>query len=122
MNYLYILGCIIFTVYGQLIIKHRLASHPPLPGDFSEKMIAVIKLLFDPFIASGLFAAFIAALLWIVALSKFELSFAYPMMSFSFVLVSIFSFLLFNEVMSVYKILGLILIMSGIFILNLHAK
>ncbi len=122
MNYLYILGCIGFTVYGQLIIKHRLTYHPPLPVEFSEKMIAVIKMLFDPFIASGLFAAFIAALLWIVALSKFELSFAYPMMSFSFVLVSIFSFLLFNEVMSVYKILGLILIMSGIFILNLHAK
>jgi uncharacterized membrane protein len=75
-----------------------------------------MKLLVDPFIFSGFASAFIASLFWMAALSKFELSFAYPFMSLSFVLVFILSVFLFNDSVTLYKVVGLVLIVLGIVI------
>ena len=47
-------------------------------------------------------------------LSKFEISYAYPFMSFAFILVTVSSYFLFNESLSVYKVLGLLIIITGI--------
>ncbi len=116
MNYLYILGTIVFTVYGQLILKWRIADYGELPVPFIDKVIFLIKLVIDPFILSGFLSAFIASLFWMAAMTKFDLSFAYPFMSASFVLVFVFSMLLFNEPFSFDKALGLFFIVMGIII------
>src|SRR5512137_501177 len=97
-KYIYILGTIVFTVYGQLILKWRLSQCGDLPNAIHEKMLALFKLLIDPFILSGFLSAFFAALCWMVTLTKFELSYAYPFMGSTFVLVLLLSGLLFQEV------------------------
>ena len=116
MNFLYIIGTVVFTVYGQLILKWRITDYGALPVPFMDKAAFLIKLLFDPFILSGFLSAFIASLFWMGAMTKFDLSFAYPFMSASFVFVFLFSMLLFNEPFSIHKVLGLFCIVIGIII------
>lgn len=116
MGYLYIAGTILFTVYGQLILKWRIVKYGALPNGLSEKIVFLLKLLFDPFIFSGFAAAFIASFFWMAAMTKFEVSYAYPFMSGAFVLVFIFSAILFQEVVTWQKIIGLLLIVTGIII------
>lgn len=116
MGYFYILGTILFTVYGQLILKWRIEKYGSLPDLFSEKLLFLIKLLFDPFIFSGFVAAFVASLFWMAAMTKFDVSYAYPFMSGAFVLVFILSAIFFHEPVSWQKVLGLLLIVSGILI------
>lgn len=115
-NYLYIFGCIAFTVYGQLILKWRITQKGNLPVELTEKLKFLAKALFDPFIISGFFAAFIASLFWMAAMTKFELSTAYPFMSLAFVLVLLFSAILFREPITLGKILGMALICAGIIV------
>ena len=116
MGFQYIFGCIFFTVYGQLILKWRIGNYGALPDDAEGKLRFVVQVLFDPFILSGLAAAFLASVFWMAAMTKFDLSYAYPFMSLSFVLVMILSGLLFRESVDVYKITGLALIVVGIFV------
>lgn len=117
MGYLYIAGCIAFTVYGQLIIKSRMATKGALPEGVADKIAFLLHALFgDPFMLSGFAAAFAASLFWMAAMTKFELSFAYPFMSLAFVLVFGFSVLLFGETVSAGKVVGLGLIVSGILV------
>lgn len=116
MGYFYIFGTMFFTVYGQLILKWRILNYSSMPENFSQKLIFLFKLLFDPFIFSGFASAFIASFFWMAAMTKFELSFAYPFMSGAFVLVFIFSVFLFHEVVTWQKILGLSFIVLGIII------
>lgn len=117
MGYFYIFGTIFFTVYGQLILKWRMSAlGGSLPNDFLDKILFLFKLVFDPFIFSGFASAFIASFFWMAAMTKFELSYAYPFMSGAFVLVFILSVLFFNEVVSWQKILGLGFIVLGIII------
>lgn len=116
MGYFYIIGTIFFTVYGQLILKWRISNYGALPAETYEKIIFLFKLLFDPFIFSGFASAFIASFFWMATMTKFELSYAYPFMSTAFVLVFLLSVFLFNETVTLYKILGLLFIVLGIFI------
>jgi uncharacterized membrane protein len=112
-DYVYILATIVFTVYGQLILKWRIAKLGALPPEMLAKLKFVIFLLFDPAIFSGFFAAFLASLAWMAAMTKFDLSHAYPFMSLNFVLVLAMSGWLLNEPVTLQKILGVALIIAG---------
>jgi len=114
--YFYILATLLFTVYGQLILKWRIAYYGTLPVSLADKVIFFSKLLLDPFIISGFVAAFVAALCWMATMTKFDLSYAYPFMSLSFVLVLILSALFFHEPITTAKVLGVIFILAGIII------
>lgn len=121
MGYLYIFLTIILTVYGQIILKWRLNQLDAMPEMFLSKLIFLVKSLFDPYIFSSFFSAFLASLAWMAALKEFELSKAYPFMSLSFVGVLIISFWLFKETLSVQKILGSILIIVGVILVSRSA-
>lgn len=116
-NYLYIFGTLIFTVYGQIILKWRLSSLKIiLPEGLIQKLVILIKLIFDPFLFSGFVSAFIASLFWMVAMTKFEITTAYPFMSLAPALVFIIGVLFLGEIFTFGKVIGLALIMLGIII------
>lgn len=119
MAYIYIAGTVIFTVYGQLILKWRIPSYGSFPASFNEKFSFLVKLILDPFIFSGLAAAFIASLFWMAAMTnKIELSKAYPITTIGLVLVFAFSIVFFREALTVYKVLGMFLIISGVLFIS----
>lgn len=121
MGYFYIFLTVILTVYGQVVLKWRLNQLDDLPGPFVDKIGFLLRSLFDPFIFSSFFSAFVASLAWMAALKEFELSKAYPFMSLSFVFVLIISYWLFKETVSTEKIIGSILIILGVIILSKSA-
>jgi len=112
-DYLYIIATIGLTVYGQLILKWRISQFGPLPVEFADKLKFLIGLLFDPAIFSGFAAAFLASLAWMAAMTKFDLSHAYPFMSLNFVVVLLLSGWLLSEPMTMQKSLGVGLIVLG---------
>lgn len=112
-NYLYIFATIGFTVYGQLILKWRIGKFGPLPAETLDKLKFLVTLLLDPAIFSGFLAAFAASLAWMAAMTKFDLSHAYPFMSLNFVVVLLLSGWLLNEPITMQKVLGIGLIVLG---------
>lgn len=117
MGYLYIFLTIAFTVYGQLVLKWRMNMKGQMPEALSDKFQFMLHAYLDPWIISGFVIAFMASITWSMAMTKFQLSQAYPFMSLSFVLVFILSALLFNEQMTSHKIIGSALIVLGIFVI-----
>ncbi|PIV93354.1 MAG: hypothetical protein COW44_09940 [Flavobacteriaceae bacterium CG17_big_fil_post_rev_8_21_14_2_50_33_15] len=114
MSYLYILGTLVFTVYGQIVLKWRLTNLKViLPDSFIDKSIYLFKLIFDPYIFSGFFSALIASLFWMGAMTKFEITVAYPFMSLAPALVFLIGILFLNETFTMGKVIGLILIIIG---------
>lgn len=112
--YLYIFGTLFFTVYGQIILKWRLSQlKVVLPERMTDKVIYLIKLVFDPFVLSGFAAAFIASLFWMAAMTKFEITKAYPFMSLAPALVFVIGMVFLGEQFTIGKLVGLILIIVG---------
>ena len=114
MGYLYIFITLILTAYGQLVLKWRLTSFPAFPTEMRNQLKFMVAALLDPYIISSFAAAFLASLTWIAALTKFQLSYAYPFMSLSFILVLLLSFYIFNEPLTFNKAAGAILIVAGL--------
>lgn len=87
-----------------------------MPTTFSQKIPFLIKLLLNPWVMSGMVAGFCALVCWLAAMTKFDLSYAYPFMSLAFVLVLILSAVLFHETVTAPKVLGVLLIIVGIIV------
>lgn len=112
--YLYILGTLFFTVYGQIAIKWRMNGlKVALPENTLDKFLYLIKLVFDPFIFTGFASAFLASLCWMAAMSKMEITKAYPFMSIAPAMVFVIGVIFLNEAFTWGKVIGLILIVLG---------
>jgi len=112
-SYLYILATIALTVYGQIAIKMQVMQAGALPEAGGDKIVFLIKLLLNPWIISAFAAAFLASVTWMGAMSKFQLSHAYPFMSLNFVIVLLLGAWLFNEPLSMTRVIGVALICLG---------
>ena len=118
MRYLYIFGTLFFTIYGQIILKWRIGKLQfslPETG-IIDKFTALIKLIFDPFIFSGFASAFIASLFWMAAMTKFQITEAYPFMSLAPAIVFLLGIWLLGETFTWGKVIGLVLIIIGVII------
>lgn len=116
LGYFFIIATIVLTVYGQIVTKWQVRMMGAMPTDMNERMMYFLRLLINPWVISSLVAAFLAFLSWVGAMSKFDLSYAYPFTSASFMLVLLFSVIVFHEPITMPKIGGLILIMAGIIV------
>lgn len=115
-SYLYIALTILFTVYGQLVLKWQVAKAGILPATVGAKILFLLGLFLNPWILSGFISAFFASLCWMAAMTRLPLSHAYPFMSLAFVLVLFLSALLFNEPLNWSKGIGMVCIVTGIII------
>lgn len=116
MSYLYVFLTVIFTVYGQIVIKWQVNNAGSLPVDAYDKLCFLFSLLLNPWVFSALFAAFLASMTWMAAMTKLPLSHAYPFTSFAFVLVLVLSSVFFHEPLTVPKIFGLLLVVGGLIV------
>jgi uncharacterized membrane protein len=107
---------VVLTTYGNLVFKWRVDVAGDLPGTGSERLSWAAKLISSPWIWSSFAAGGCAAVAYLLALQRLELSRAYPVMSLSFALVLIFSALLFSEALTVPKVGGIALILVGLFL------
>jgi len=116
-EHLYIFLSIGFAVASQLIIKWKMSAFDlsSYPGLF-EKFAFAFSMLFNPWIMLSIFLTLLSGLSWMIAMTKFDISYAYPYTALGFVLILIFSALLFHEPLNGAKILGVLLIVSGIFV------
>lgn len=116
-DHVYILSTIVFTIYSQLVMRWQVAKAGPLPDDLMVKVGYIVNLLINPWVMSGIAATFLAGVSWMLAMTKFEISYAYPFVSLNYVLILAAGFLLFQESISATKLAGSALVILGIIIL-----
>jgi multidrug transporter EmrE-like cation transporter len=80
-----------------------------------EKFIVVFKMLIDPFIMISLILTLLSGLSWMIAMTKFDISYAYPFTALGYVMILIFSIIFFHEPASLGKLIGVFLIVIGIY-------
>lgn len=114
MIYLLVFINIICLVLGQAIWK---LGANTIKFSFSFK--GIINLILNPYLIGGGIIYVIATFLWIYILSKEDLSKVYPMQSLCYILGALVGVIIFNEAMAPLKILGLVLIICGAFIVSM---
>ena len=104
---------VLATVASQVLFKFGVKG-------FEQSGVSLYSFnsLLSLHIIGGLFFSVISIMSWLIALSKLNLSVAYPFMSLTFPLVLICSIYFFNEPVSLMRWIGVVLIMSGLFLIG----
>lgn len=114
MSYFHVACTILLTVYAQIVIKWQVMGAGALPGDTTGQFWFLTRLLVNPWVLSALAALLVAVVTWMAAMTKLDLSHAYPFTSLAFVLVLVASAFFFHEPVNAAKITGIALICLGI--------
>lgn len=106
---------ILTTIAGQILLKKATASQP-VSFDTSRLFSSLVALATNPYLLGWILSSGISATLWIFVLSRFELSFAFPVStSLTYILILVLSWWLFGEQLSLIRWLGIGLMCIGIF-------
>lgn len=77
-----------------------------------------LKLALEPHILGGLVCYVVSLVVWIMGLSRVEVSIAYPMLSIGYVLNALAAWYLFGENVTPLRLLGIGIIVLGVFIVS----
>nr|WP_298683723.1 SMR family transporter [uncultured Dongia sp.] len=108
---------VVFTVYGQVVIKFRILQADPVGDSLQQKVMFLVKLLLDPWIISSFFGAFLASLCWMAAMTRLPMSLAYPFTSLAFVLVTIVGIVFFREEVRLGQTIGIGFVILGLIVI-----
>jgi len=114
LDHIYIFAMVFLTAYSQVIMRWQVSLAGALPQGSGPKMQFVLHLLLNPWVLSGIVATFFAGISWMLALTKFELSYAYPFTSLVYMLVLVSGVLFFKDSMSVGRLTGTAVVMLGV--------
>ena len=112
-GYLVIFASLLCAVLAQILFKSGVDAAGGLAFDGSI-LGNLVRLVLKWQILFGLGTYIVGWLLWMNALSRFELSFVYPFTSLNYVMILTASWLLLDESLSSTRILGVALICGGI--------
>lgn len=108
---------IILNVCGHVLLKagmNKIGVISPL-GFFNQ----FSKIISTPFVFLGLIAYVASVAMYMVVLSRTNLSYAYPVLnSTAFVLIVLFSWQIFREPFSTFKWIGIALIFVGVLLIG----
>lgn len=103
---------------AQLLLKAGLGRI----GHFSfvaENIIPVgLKMALSPFIFMGLCCYILSVVVWMMVLSRAEVSVAYPTSSIGYVVTAMAAFFIFGENLTPMRILGILVIMLGVYLIS----
>ncbi len=118
MPYLLIFITLIGNVLGLLLVKRTVLDAGQAPREAGDIGPFLIKILINPVTWLAFLAVFIGVLAFWLALTKMELSRIYPVIGgLSYILVALFSVIIFKENVTLWGWLGVILISAGVILL-----
>ncbi len=85
--------------------------------EFSRDNIVPVgwKLATEPHILGGLACYVMSVIIWIMALSRVEVSIAYPMLSIGYAINALAAWYLFGEAVTVTRVIGIGIIIVGVY-------
>ena len=107
-----VLASVACGAVGQLTLKAGMNSLGPLELSVNT----LISMATSPLLIVGIAIFGVSTLLWLLALMKADLSFAYPFLSLTYIAVLVGGAILFHEKVTLPRVIGFAVIVTGVLI------
>jgi len=118
MIFMLILLGVMLNAAAQLLLKAGMTEI----GHFEFSLANVIPVGFKVAgnipILSGLAAYVLSVAVWLLVLSRVQVSYAYPMLSIGYVVNAIAAYFLFGEALSIARVTGIFIIIAGVYLVS----
>ncbi len=116
MNYLpLILLGVMLNAAAQLFLKEGMRRIGHFDFVWANLFPIALQAAGNVFILSGLACYVISVAVWLLVLSRVEVSFAYPLLSVGYIVNAVAGYYLFQENLSVSRITGILIICVGVY-------
>jgi len=113
--FLLLFASICLSSVAQIVLKTGLSQpYVVVALDHGTPVSAVKAMFLNPWVLFGLFLYFSAAVVWLFALVRVEVSMAYPFVGLGFILTMIFGKFIMGDAVTPTRILGTLLISAGV--------
>jgi multidrug transporter EmrE-like cation transporter len=117
-TFLFILTGVLLNAGAQLLLKAGVNPLGPISVEFAGLLPTAARVLTQWPIIAGLGCYVLSVGVWIVALSRVDVSLAYPMLSLGYVVNAVAAWWLFGEVLGPMRCAGILLILAGVFVMS----
>jgi multidrug transporter EmrE-like cation transporter len=116
LSFFLVLCGVLLNAAAQLLLKA--GTNAIGAFDFSVRELGAVapRVALEPHILGGLFCYVVSVVVWIMALSRVEVSVAYPMLSIGYVVNAIAAWYLFGEAVTGTRLAGIAFIIVGVVI------
>ena len=114
----YILVAVLAGAAGQILLKKGMGSMGAVTLSANQIVGILWRIGTNPYVVIGLIVYVCGTVFWLAALSRVDLSYAYPFASLSYVVMLIASWQLFNENITPVRLLGTMVVGLGVFLIS----
>jgi multidrug transporter EmrE-like cation transporter len=107
---------VLLNAAAQLLLKAGTNSVGHFEFSAANAIPIGLKVATEPHILGGLACYGISVIVWIMALSRVEVSVAYPMLSIGYVVNAVAAYFLFGEAVTVQRLVGIGIIILGVYV------
>lgn len=109
----------LFDSYAAFIVKTKFNELGPIQyGSLAQFGAYLLNFLKSPLLLTAVVAFVAAPVLWFLALNRLDLSIGYPVLvGFHLIFILFFGLFFLRESLSLYKIIGVVLLCSSLFFL-----
>lgn len=115
-SFMLVLAGVLLNAAAQLLLKAGTNGIGAFAFTAGNLVPVGIKVASNPFIVSGLGCYAVSVVVWIMALSRVEVSLAYPMLSIGYVVNAVAAWYLFGEALTAQRMIGIGTIIVGVFL------
>ena len=111
-----ILTGVLLNAAAQLLLKAGVERVGVIGLTWNSIVSSGFRLALEPYILGGLLCYVVSVVVWILALSRVDVSIAYPMLSIGYVVTALAAWALLGESLSMVRIVGIAVIILGVFL------
>ncbi|WP_454753285.1 EamA family transporter [Cupriavidus necator] len=116
-TFAFIFSGVLLNAAAQLLLKAGVNAIGAITLDRGTLLITALRVLTQWPVLAGLTLYVVSVGVWIVGLSRVDVSIAYPMLSLGYVVNAVAAWYLFGEMIGPLRVVGILLILAGVFLI-----
>lgn len=109
---------VLLNAAAQLLLKEGMRRIGHFAFAWTNVIPIGMQVAVSPFILAGLFSYVVSVMVWILVLSRVQVSFAYPMISIGYIVNAVAAYYLFDESLSLTRVAGIVVIVGGVYLIT----
>jgi multidrug transporter EmrE-like cation transporter len=109
---------VLLNAAAQLFLKEGMRRIGHFEFIWANAVPIALQVAGNVFVLGGLLCYVISVAVWLLVLSRVEVSFAYPLLSVGYIVNAVAGYYLFQENLSIMRISGIVVICVGVFLVT----
>ncbi len=108
---------VLLNAIAELLLKQGMLRVGGFGLDLATLSAIAPKVATNPYVWAGLVSYVVSVAVWLVVLSRVDVSYAYPMVGLGYVFATVVAWSVFHENVSLTRVAGMLVVCAGIYII-----